>query len=576
MPEIVRINLTDGSVRRESRPELFEQFIGGSGLAAALLDETLDTRAEPLSEGNAVVFAAGPLTPYFPCISKMAAVFRSPLTGEYGESHAGGRMACALRMAGLDALVITGRAAHPSYISIADGSIDLRDARPLWGMSSTRTVARILRERCDAPGLSVAVIGRAGENGVAYSCVTVDSFRHFGRLGLGAVMGAKNLKGLTISGSGELPIPDRKKYREVYRKVFELVVATEAMTKYHDLGTAVNIAKLNLLGALPTRNFASGSFELAGGISAEKFAEKLLLRQTACMHCPIGCIHVAALREQFGEEHEFSTVEVNYDYELLYALGSNLGIGSAVDVLRLIDTCEAVGLDAISTGVALAWATEALETGVISLHDTDLVLSFGNVEGYLEGIKRIARRERKLWHLLGEGAENAALEYGGLDFAITCGGTESPGYHTGAGAIAGAVLGMRHSHLDNAGYSIDQKNLEGYPSPEYLADAIIEEETLRQVVTSLHACLFARKVYSPEVVAQCFESIGRPLSLQELSSAGRRIFDLKNSLRRKLGFDLSKVRIPARLLQTPTPMGRVDEHFLRRVIDCYVARCGFL
>jgi len=569
MPEVARINLTDSKVERESRPELFEEYIGGGGLAAALLSETLDSSTAPLSPENVIVLAAGPLSPYFPCISKTASVFRSPLTGEYGESHAGGRLACAMRMAGLDAIVITGRAPEPSYVSVMDSRIEIRDARTLWGMSSTRTASRILQERHESRGLSVSIIGRAGENGVLYAGVTVDSFRHFGRLGLGAVMGSKNLKGLVVSGTGELPIPDRKKYREIYNKVFDLVVKTEAMAKYHDLGTAVNVAPLNALGGLPTRNFSSGAFELAEGISGEVFGSNFLAKQTACMHCPIGCIHVASLHEQFGEEHEFSTREVSYDYELIYALGSNLGIGSARDVLRLVDACESAGLDAISAGVALAWATEALDKGVLQLHDTDLVLSFGDVECYIEGISRIAAREGKFWHLLGKGVEKAAAEYGGGEYAVAFGKNESPGYHTGAGAIAGAILGLRHSHLDNAGYSLDQKNLGGYPSAGHLADAIIEEEIQRQVVTSLHACLFARKVYTPDIIRECFESAGRPFSRVKLEEAGRKIFNLKNRLRIRLGFDFSSLRIPERVLETPTPMGRTKEKFLREVIEAY-------
>jgi aldehyde:ferredoxin oxidoreductase len=400
----------------------------------------------------------------------------------------------------------------------------------------------------------------------------VDSFRHFGRLGLGAVIGSKNLKALTVSGTGELPVPDHKRYMEVYRRVFDLVVATEAMQKYHDLGTAINITSLNMMSALPTMNFSSGQFEHADNISGEAFGEKLLSRQTACMHCPIGCIHVAHLREQFGEEHEFSSVEVSYDYELIYSLGSNLGTSSAVDVLRLIEACEEAGLDAISTGVALSWATEALSSGVLSLNDTDLVLSFGNTESYLEAIDKIARRDGKLWKLLGEGVEKAAGEYGGGGYALAYGKNESPGYHTGPGAIAGAMLGLRHSHLDNAGYSLDQKNLEGYPSADYLAEAIIREETARQLVTSLHACLFARKVYSHGMVADCFEAIGMPLSEEDLQEASRRIYSLKNSLRRKLGFDPSGLQIPARALETATPMGNVEEGFLREVIDAYIKR----
>ncbi len=575
MPEIARINLTDGMIEREARPHLFQDFIGGSGLAAVLFDESLEPPTNTETSDNAVVLAAGPLSPYFPCVSKTAAVFRSPLTSEYGESHAGGRLACAMRMAGLDALVITGRAARPCYILVADDEIELRDARTLWGMSSVRTATRILRQRHDARGLSVAVIGRAGEQGVAYSGVTVDSFRHFGRLGLGSVMGAKNLKGIVVSGTGELPIPDRRKYKQTYKMVYDLVVKTEAMTKYHDLGTAVNITPLNILGGLPTRNFSSGRFEEADEISGEAFGRQLLARQTACMHCPIGCIHVASLREQFGEEHEFTTREVSYDYELIYALGSNLGIGSARDVLRLIDACEAAGLDAMSAGVSLAWATEAFRKGLIGIKDTGLELSFGNAEAYLAGIARIARRDGEFWHVLGRGVEEAAGKYGGAEYAVACAGNESPGYHTGVGAMAGAMLGLRHSHLDNAGYSLDQKNLGGYKSAEYLAEKLIEEETARQVVTSLHACLFARKVFTPEVMEECFDSIGRPFPAAALEEAGKRIFDLKNSLRRKLGYNPGALRIPARLLETPTSMGKIEEQFLRDVILAYKRRAGF-
>jgi len=346
-------------------------------------------------------------------------------------------------------------------------------------------------------------------------------------------------------------------------------VKTEAMTKYHDLGTAVNVTPLNLMGAFPTRNFSAARFGEADAISGESFAGQLLARQTACMHCPIGCIHVASLREQFGEEHEFTTREVSYDYELIYALGSNLGIGSAPDVLRLIDACEAAGLDAMSTGVSLAWATEAYSNGLVSGKDAGLELSFGDTGAYATAIGRIAKRDGEFWHTLGRGVEEAAARYGGADYAVACAGNESPGYHTGAGAIAGAMLGLRHSHLDNAGYSLDQKNLGGYKSAEYVAEKLVEEETSRQVFTSLHACLFARKVFTPEVVTECFESIGRPFPAGRLEEAGKRIFDLKNSLRRKLGFNPDAIRVPARLLQTPTPMGSVDEQFLRDVITSY-------
>jgi len=140
------------------------------------------------------------------------------------------------------------------------------------------------------------------------------------------------------------------------------------MKKYHDLGTAENIMPLNDFGGLPTRNLKEARFEGASGISGETFAQHYLGRRLACSHCPVGCIHIAALREPYEDESYFyKTSMISYDYEPLYALGAMLGISSAADFLKLMDRVEeSWGMDAMSLGVILAWATEALERGLIS------------------------------------------------------------------------------------------------------------------------------------------------------------------------------------------------------------------
>jgi len=234
----------------------------------------------------------------------------------------------AMRFAGHEAIVIRGRAERPSYISIADGIVKVRDASSIWGINAIR-VGIILRDVEKGVGRrSIIRIGPAGERLVRYAGVTVDTYRHFGRLGLGAVFGSKNLKAVVISGTEDVEVPDPRRYREVYNRLYRLVVQTDAMDKYHDIGTPININVLNQLKGLPTRNFQSTSFPDAEKISGEAFADGYLFRRVSCAHCPIGCIHIGMLKTAFTPHHEFEVRKVSYDFELIYSLGTNLGVSS--------------------------------------------------------------------------------------------------------------------------------------------------------------------------------------------------------------------------------------------------------
>jgi aldehyde:ferredoxin oxidoreductase len=283
MARILHINLTKREHFFVDRPDLSEKYIGGVGIASKLLLEECPQGIDAFSPENPIILATGPMTGIFPVITKTVACFKSPLTNEYGESHAGGRLGAAMRWAGLDAIVVKGKANRPAYISIHDSEVKVKNAETLWGMSSIRTVGRILREVEPGAGRrSILRIGRAGENLVRYACVNVDTVRHFGRLGLGAVFGSKNLKAMVIEGTNDIFFKDVKKYSKVYDEIFGIVCKTKEMQKYHDLGTASNVIPLNAMGALPTRNFSSNTLENAEKISGEHFAEHYLARKTAC------------------------------------------------------------------------------------------------------------------------------------------------------------------------------------------------------------------------------------------------------------------------------------------------------
>lgn len=566
LARVLYIDLSEKEHWVEEREDLFSRYLGGSGVAVQLLKENCPKGCDPLSPDNPIILSVGPLTALFPLASKTVAMFKSPLTGNLGESHCGGRSAVAIRLAGYGAVVIKGASESPVYVAVHGSRVYFRDASALWGMRSSYTVGRVIREREPNAGMrTIMRIGRAGEKLVRYACVVAETYRHFGRLGLGAVFGSKKLKALVISGNGSVPVKDRRRYTEVYSQIYDEATRSKAMKKYHDLGTAQNVAPLSELRALPTRNLKSTRFEHAEDISGERLAERFLGRRLACSHCPVGCIHLAALREPYEEEPYFyKTSMLSYDYELIYSLGSMLGVGDAESLLKLIHRVEVLGLDAMSTGVALAWATEALERGIVGVEETLAELKWGDAEAYLEAVNHIVEQPNRFYRTLAAGVENAAEAYGGEEFALAFGRNEMPGYHTGEASVAGYLAGARHSHLDNAGYALDQKLLKQGKKmgAEELARALFSEEAWRQVLSSLVVCFFARGIYTPELVAKALAVAGLELTQEELQRLGEEILKEKFDFKFRESFSFDALRIPERVLETPSARGRVKRELV--------------
>lgn len=206
---VLLVDVTRRSYRVEDRADLFQYYIGGAGVAINLLRENCPEGTDPLGPENPIIFAVGPLVGLYPLASKTVAMFKSPLTGNLGESHAGGRSAIAIRSAGYGAIVIKGASETPIYLSIADESVQFRDASGIWGIANSVTVGRIVRELEGGAGTrTIMRIGGAGEHLVRYASVITETYRHFGRLGLGAVFGSKRLKAVTVSGDHGIEVTD--------------------------------------------------------------------------------------------------------------------------------------------------------------------------------------------------------------------------------------------------------------------------------------------------------------------------------------------------------------------------------
>lgn len=545
------------------------EFLGGSGLAAALY-ERYGAPTEPANHPDQpLIFAVGPLTGFFPLMTKVVLGFKSPYHQQYAESHAGGRLGLALRFAGYDALVVLGAAKTPTCLVVGRDAPAFRDVHYLWGKDAIST-GKLLRRICPSNKgrRSILRIGPGGERGVNYAGINVDSYRHFGRLGGGAVMGSKRLKGIVVHGEGSYDLPQGKQYARLYKDLHKQMTQTPVMKKYHDLGTPENLLTLNAMQALPVRNLQAGSHEAIEEISGERFAEQFLLRKTACAGCPVGCIHVGLLREKFADEHEFMYRQVSYDYEPIFALGTMLGMSRASDVLALIEESERQGLDVMSTGVALAWATEALEKGVVGEKETICRLAFDNVGGYREAVRHVGERTNDFYRLLGQGTGVAAGVYGGGDYACVL-GQEMAGYATGPVFIASQAYGFRHSHLDSGGYSFDQKS--DRRDAEAAVRFLLEDEKARIELTCMVSCLFARSVYSRERLQEALESLGWKDIADALADRAEAVQVLRWRLRFRTGYDPGEVTVPERFRTIVTWQGPMDRDYLDEVCRRYAA-----
>ncbi|MGE4297087.1 MAG: aldehyde ferredoxin oxidoreductase N-terminal domain-containing protein [Desulfovibrionaceae bacterium] len=537
------------------------EVLGGSGLAAALFEAFGDMNADWSDPVQPLIFAIGPLSGYFPLMSKTVCGFKSPYNNQYTESHAGGRLALSLRFAGYDALMITGRAKSLSVLATGTKRLDVYDVHYLKGhdVFATGKLLRRLGRKSAAGHRSIMRIGPAGENLSAFACINVDTYRHFGRLGSGAVMGAKNLKAISVNGDGNFVLPKGKEYPALYKEVYKLLTDTDMMRKYHDLGTPSNLIPLNEIKSLPWRNLQATTDPGIGGITGETFAEQLLLRQTACAGCPVGCIHIGLLRHQFAKDHEFLYRQVNYDYESIFAEGSMVGLTNASDVLALLDETEKVGLDVMSAGVALAWATEAMEKGLISEKETLTPLAFGNVHGYLTAARHLGEMPNDFYRVLASGTLKAAAVYGGADFACVL-GQEMAGYATGSAFYAAEAHSFRHSHLDCGAYTYDQKNQDD--NIEKTVKFLLDDEVTRVQLCCMVSCLFARSAYTPDRLREALASLGMRDVADNLDAASYTVRGKRMQLKYKTGFDPDKVIIPKRYLEVETWKGKVDPAYL--------------
>ncbi len=404
---ILRVNLSRGEWTTEEPKDIFyRRYFGGEGFVGYFLLKEVPTGADPLGPENKLIFAAGPLTgvPVGGC-GRHSVGGKSPLSGGFGEAEAGGYWGAELKMAGFDAIVVEGKAPGPVYLFVKDTTVEIKDARHLWGLKTLECEQAIRSELGDS-GVKVAQIGPAGEKQVRFACISNDLDAFAGRTGMGAVMGSKNLKAIACRGQNRLSLAMPEAVKEIGRWIRNNVpVATKALQEF---GTSRVIPGLNESGGLPTRNFQLGYLDGADKISGQTMAGTILVKRRSCFACPIHCKREVKVDEPYAVDPRYGGPE----YETIAAIGSNCGLDNLEIIAKGNELTAAYGVDSISCGGVISFAMECFERGLLTRGDTGgLDLSFGNGPAMLQMIEQISRREG-LGALLAEGVARAAREIG--------------------------------------------------------------------------------------------------------------------------------------------------------------------
>jgi aldehyde:ferredoxin oxidoreductase len=540
---------------------LLRQYLGGSGLGVRLLLDAGTAHLDPLDPAAPLVFAFSPLVGSpLTTSAKFAVVSKSPLTDRINDSLASSGFAIAGKSCGCDAIVLVGRAAELSVLVIDDGQVRVESAADCAGKTCQETEAA-LRARLGA-NFRIASIGPAGEHLVRYATISHDG-RHAGRGGSGAVLGAKNIKAIAVRGTHRPEWAHPRELTAISRDLSKRSFGP-ATEKYRELGTATNLLTFNRFGALPTRNFQSGTFDQAESISPEQLSTTRAKTRDSCVTCTIGCEHIYALGEG----------GVRLEYESLFALGSLCGIGDGEVVLRASQRCDELGLDTISTGGTIAFAMECVERGWLD----EPWLTFGSGEALLRAIDLIGSR-RGLGAMLAEGSRRAAHAIGHNSIAIApqVKGLEIPGYEPRAlqtMALGFAVGARGADHNRSGAYEVDFSDK--VDRRNVTLDAVrhaIETEDKAALMDSLIICKFLRGVFEDfhaETAAMLRSVTGWDVTADELRATATRIVAAKREFNLVAGWTPAEDTLPARFLETPLP-NDAAAHLTRETLEALVA-----
>jgi aldehyde:ferredoxin oxidoreductase len=583
--------------------DIAKLYIGGKGYGTRLLYDMTQPGIDPLGPANPLILATGPLNgSVAPQSNRFVAVCKSPLTGGIGNAACGGSFAYGMKRGGIDVIILKDQSARPVRLDINGdrGTVTFIDADDLWGKGTYATQAALEKKKYHA------VIGPAGENLVRYAGI-VSEERIAGRTGVGAVMGSKRLKAISVNGTRKLEMDDEeefKKYTKWAREMFrDHPVLGGSLKRF---GTAGIVNTTNARNIIPTHNFKYGHFKDAMSLSGEYMEEHELTGvKSSCIHCPVTCgrdVNVAGVGRVKGPE-----------YETIGLMGSNLEIPDLKQVSEWSYLADDLGMDTISLGSVLAFTMELQERGMLSAG-----LHFGDAAGVSDMIKDIGHR-RGLGNDLAEGVKRMSEKYGGTEFAIHVKGLELSAYDPRGSYAQGveyATTNRGGCHVQGASMYLESTGpLTINPqSLKLKAEIPVIQQNLACAINSMVLCMFTTYGIIPKqvhnlspnsflhkLITTAFENSGplfrtvmsikgRPMlwfekwltyitgetfSSGHLQEIGARIFNLERMYNLREGFTGKDDTLPPRILHEPSFKGMQSGHPLAQLLPRYYAIRGW-
>jgi len=553
--KILRVDLTNRSIQTQPLDHaIARKFLGGRGYGGKILyDENLPG-VEPFAPENRLIFFTSPfLGTNIPCSVKACVVTKSPLTQTVLMSLSGGYFGAELRLTGYDGLVITGKAAHPVYLQINNDAAQIKDASFLWGKDTVET-QEMLKETVGDKKARMVTIGPAGERLVRFASA-INERHAFGRGGVGAVMGSKNLKAIVVRGTRPVELFDQHGFDALVRELRERFRSEKAKA-FSIYGTSAVVRLVEMRGIFPTRNYQFGTFEGKSKIDGDARAA-LVQRHTTCYRCPVGCtVWTVATDEPYkgiGSEGP--------EYETLWSFGGQCENDNLSAIIAAEDLCDRYGLDTISTGNAIGFAMECFEKGIITKEHTDGVeLEFGNHRAMVEMVRKTGNRDG-FGDVLAEGVHRASQKIGrnSQKFAMQVKGSEMCGYDPRGAVGQGLSFATCPRGADHQKGLVRQEVFGKPPEIDRFAtdgkaEIVKDVQDEMAFLDAMGICCFLtrRDVTGPEDYAKLLKCVtGIELTEQDVWTVGERIFNLERLFNQREGFSRKDDTLPERFLSEP-------------------------
>ncbi|KYK30206.1 MAG: hypothetical protein AYK23_04605 [Candidatus Proteinoplasmatales archaeon SG8-5] len=522
----------------EADRELQDRFLGGKGLGLALLC-TIDRSEDPLDPGNPLIFLTGPLTgSTITTSNRSCVVTRSPLTGGFLDSHAGGHSGTGIKLSGYDYAVIRGKASSPVYLKISRDGAQFSGASSLWGKGCFETESTLKQKN---PKGTVMSVGPAGENLVRYACINTELYRQYGRGGAGAVMGSKNLKAVVFEGDEKVRYHDAARFRGLSKQVTKDIVAHPVRELRVEYGTTMWVRKGHEEGGfLPTSNWRKGRFDGYENITSEVYTKDFQWQAKGCHNCVIQC---SKLARYDGKEIE------GPEYETAAYLGSNCELDDPKDLLIANELCDDLGLDSISTGGNISFIMEAAERGLLSPEENEWI-KFGSGEAIHRLIKMIAAREG-IGNTMAEGTRKASKQVGNNSeyFAMQIAGMELSGVNPmGCYSHALALTTSDFASHTRVWTATDEMagNLDFDMLPRYIAKQQ-DEKNVKNCVIVCDFFMLPHDRLAPMIEA----ATGLPTTTEGMFDIGERIHSLARLYNLRTGRTHKDDTLPERMFTEP-------------------------